>query len=159
GRSSPSVAPANPPLAPPDREFPMAIRLASHQLASPASPIAAEAIYGLWLRDQGSIRTWLYIESPRIRLVLIDKDQGIGRVSDGEYCLAKDGSLFGVMTTLQNIDQKEIVEVLYRGERFALINPLAKEEKATPFVVNPRREGAELLLDGEAIFEGRYRKT
>ena len=69
----------------------MAIRLASHQTTSPANPIAAEAIYGLWLRDQGSIRTWLRIESPRIHLILIDKDQGIGRVLDGEYALARDG--------------------------------------------------------------------
>ena len=142
----------------------MAIRLASHQTTSPANPIAPEAIYGLWLRDQGSIRTWLRIESPRIHLVLIDKDQGIGRILDGEYALARDGSLFGVMTTVENVSQKEAVDALYRGEQprnspFLPVAPPEKEQKITPFVLIPQRAGAELVLEGDAIFQGHYRKT
>src|SRR5260370_5849486 len=116
GKTVPSLPPEKQvALLPPDREFPVAIHLASHQVAAPATPIAPEYVYGLWLREQGNIRTWLRIESPRIHLALIDKDQGIGRVLDGEYNLTRDGSLFSVITSEENIRQKERVEALYRG--------------------------------------------
>ena len=168
GKASPSIAPVNPlPSSPPDREFPVTIRLASHQETTPARPIAAEAVYGVWLREQGDIRTWLRIESPRIRLVLVDRAQGVGRVMDGEYTLARDGRLFGVITSVENINQKEEADGLHRGEDlstirhapFAIPTQGSKETRILPFVLTPQRAGDELVLDGDPRFQGRYRKT
>jgi hypothetical protein len=168
GKSSPSIAPVNPlPLPPPDREFPVAIRLTSYQEMAPAKPIAAEAVYGVWLREDGNVRTWLRLESPRIHLVLVDRSQGIGRLMDGEYTLARDGRLFGVITSVENISRKEEAEGLFRGEDLSTIRhaPLAiptppkKETRSQPFIFYPQRAGEELVLDGDAMFLGRYRKT
>src|SRR5262249_12812130 len=154
-----SIAPVNPlPSPPPDREFPFTIRLASHQETTPARPIAAEAVYGMWLREQGDIRTWLRIESPRIHLVLVDRAQGVARVMDGEYTLARDGTMFGVITSVENITQKEEAEGLHRGEDlstirhapFAIPTQGSKETRILPFVLTPQRAGDELVLDGDS---------
>jgi hypothetical protein len=165
GKSAPSIAPAEHLPAPaPDREFPISIRLTSQQVTTPAAPIAPEAIYGLWLHDESNVRTWLRIESPRIHLVRIDKDKGIAAVLDGEYTLARDGSIFGVLTTVENFKEKEMVEALYRGEEsslqnFFLITPPEKVQRIQPFHLIPHRASEELALEGDAIFQGRYRKT
>jgi hypothetical protein len=163
GKTAPSVAPVNPlPSPPPDREFPVAIHLTSYQITPPATPLAAEAVYGHWLRDQGHIRTWVRVESPRIHLALVDETQGIGRVMDGEYTLAKDGSIFGVISTVMNFNEKEKVDTLFRGES-PTVSPFLPEQQpekcCKPFLVTCRVEAGELVLDGEALFQGRYRKT
>jgi hypothetical protein len=163
GKTAPSIAPTTSvPAPPPDREFPVAIHLANHQITTPANPIAPEAVYGLWLREQGSIRTWVRIESPRIHLVLVDKDQGIARAIDGEYTLARDGSAFGVISFMVNFKDKERVDALYRGETPPLVAfmPAPRPEPCIkPFLLTCRVEGGALVLDGDPMFQGRFRKT
>src|SRR5262249_32257991 len=103
----------------------------------------------------------------RIHLVLADCSQGVARVMDGEYTLARDGTLFGVITTVENVSRKEEAEGLHRGEELSIIRhaPLAlptqpdKEQRTLPFMLHPQRDGDELVLDGEPIFQGRFRKA
>jgi hypothetical protein len=133
------------------------------------APADAEAWYGTWVNDRGQTWSRVRIERPLIRIVGIDKRTNTSWVMDGNYSIAANGMMYGVMTALDEATgQPGRASALLEGDERVLRGRQA-EKKMMPFSCQIRADGPALIVadfrgtcfekEREPLIHGRYEQA
>jgi hypothetical protein len=128
--------------------------------AMPPASGAPEQAYGVWLLEQGPTRTWVRLEKPKISIVEVDRDKDEACILNGDYSVARDGRVFGIITGHeQSAGDRERTLALWRGDEGVWRRTQTKETRL-PYCCSLRPAGETLIIDelrGVCFSAGRER--